>query len=334
MSIPTSIKDFIVFALFLFLMYLFFFGDVSTLPVVQQLLTDDVQSIFIVFLAIFLEALPFLLLGAIASSVINIYVSEAMIAKIIPKNPIAAIFVGVLAACITPVCECAIIPVVRRLIQKGVPVHVGVVLLMCAPILNFIVFGSTFYAFRLNMPIVYGRFIVCIVAAVIVGFIMHAYFSKKNVLKMHKEDLVGNVPVNVNKGDSRWKGILHHTCFEFFAVAKYFIIGALFAAIAQVYLQETLYGLAGENVFKGTAVMMALAYILSLCSEADAFVAVSFTKTFQPEAILGFLVFGPILDFKNTLVMLASFKFKFVAVFIFVVSVIVFALSIIAGHFM
>lgn len=127
MSIPTSIKDVIVFALFLFLMYLFFFGDVSALPFMEQLLSEDVQSIFIVFLAIFLEALPFLLLGAIASSVINIYVSEAMIARVIPKNPIAAIFVGVLVAVITPVCECAIIPVVRRLIQKGVPDRKSVV---------------------------------------------------------------------------------------------------------------------------------------------------------------------------------------------------------------
>ncbi|MBS7712852.1 permease, partial [Vibrio cholerae] len=90
-----------------------------------------------------LEALPFLLLGAIASSIINNYISEEYIARIMPKNPIAAIGAALIAAVITPVCECAIIPVVRRLIQKGIPVHIGVVLLMGAPILNFIVFGST-----------------------------------------------------------------------------------------------------------------------------------------------------------------------------------------------
>ncbi|WP_312094406.1 permease [Niallia sp.] len=334
MSIPTRLKDIFIFGLFMALMYLFFFGDIYAANEMNFVLPDQIKTIFILFLGIFLEALPFLLLGAIASSVINLYISEEAIARIIPKNPYAAIGVALIAALITPVCECAIIPVVRRLIQKGISVHIGVVLLMGAPILNFIVFGSTYYAFQNNLSIAYGRFIICVLASIIVSIIIYILFSKQKVLKTHREDLMTTAPINVNKGDSKWKGILHHTCHEFFTIGKYFIIGAVFASVAQVYLQDSYIMQAGESSIEGTAVMMGLAYVLSLCSEADAFVAASFLKMFSPEAIIGFLVFGPILDFKNTFVMLASFRIKFVLLFILIVTIVVYVLSLLSGFFL
>ena len=334
MSIPTRLKDIFIFGLFMALMYLFFFGDIYVANKINFALPDQIKTIFILFLGIFLEALPFLLLGAIASSIINLYISEESIARIIPKNPFAAIGVALIAALITPVCECAIIPVVRRLIQKGIPVHIGVVLLMGAPILNFIVFGSTYYAFQNNLSIAYGRFIICVLASIIVSVIIYMLFSKQKVLKTHREDFMTKVPINDNKGDSKWKGILHHTCHEFFTIGKYFIIGAVFASVAQVYMEDSYIMQAGKSSVEGTAVMMGLAYVLSLCSEADAFVAASFSKMFSPEAIIGFLVFGPILDFKNTFVMLASFRIKFVLLFIMIVTIVVYVLSLISGIFL
>ncbi|WP_400241637.1 permease [Niallia sp. JL1B1071] len=334
MSIPTRLKDLFIFGLFMALMYLFFFGDIYVADKFNFEMPDQIKTIFVLFLGIFLEALPFLLLGAIASSIINLYISEETITRIMPKNPFVAIIVALIAALITPVCECAIIPVVRRLIQKGMPVHIGVVLLMGAPILNFIVFGSTYYAFQNNISIAYGRFIICVLASIIVSIIIYMLFSKQKVLKTHREDLMASVPVNVNKGESKWKGILHHTCHEFFTIGKYFIIGAVFASVAQVYLKDSYFMQTGESSIEGTAVMMGLAYVLSLCSEADAFVAASFSSMFSPEAIIGFLVFGPILDFKNTFVMMASFRIKFVLLFILIVTIVVYVLSLLSGFFL
>ncbi|WP_019155926.1 permease [Robertmurraya massiliosenegalensis] len=85
-----------------------------------------------------------------------------------------------------------------------------------------------------------------------------------------------------------------------------------------------------QNSLNGTTFMMGLAFILSLCSEADAFVAASFEQIVRPESILAFLVFGPIIDLKNTLVMLSSFKLKFVLVFILAVFMIVLMFSLLA----
>ncbi len=60
--------------------------------------------------------------------------------------------------------------------------------------------------------------------------------------------------------------------------------------------------------------MMGLAYILSLCSEADAFIASSFQSTFSTASLVAFLVYGPMVDIKNMFMMLATFKTKFVIV--------------------
>ncbi|MGD6940594.1 permease [Cytobacillus gottheilii] len=237
-------------------------------------------------------------------------------------------------AIITPVCECAIIPVVRKLIQKGVPIHAGVTILIGAPILNFIVFGSTYYAFQDDPFIYFGRIVICLLTAAIVSFIIYIHFSKENILKNQKSDFQSlDIPQNV-RGDSKLKGILHHSANEFFIVGKYFMVGALLASVAQVFISETAMLNATQNTIIGTAFMMGLAFVLSLCSEADAFVAASFSSMVPSESLLAFLVFGPIIDLKNTLVMLSSFKLKFVLLFTIAVVIVVMMLSIGSGIYL
>ena len=65
-----------------------------------------------------------------------------------PKSPIVAMIPAVFVGILFPMCECVIIPIVRRLIQKGLPLHVGIVILLSAPIMNPVVLLSTIYAFQ------------------------------------------------------------------------------------------------------------------------------------------------------------------------------------------
>ncbi|MEM5671991.1 hypothetical protein AAHB54_12270 [Bacillus cereus] len=44
----------------------------------------------------------------------------------------------------------------------------------------------------------------------------------------------------------------------------------------------------GQGPFSSPAVMMGLAYILSLCSEADAFIVSSFQSTFSTASLVAF----------------------------------------------
>lgn len=334
MSISSSLKDIFLYGLFLLIVYLFFFGNTETFQIIGNIFQGEWRTIFVVFLSIFLEALPFIVFGALVSSVIQIFITEEIIQRFIPKRPIPAMIVALIVSAIIPVCECAIIPVVRRLIQKGVPAHVGTVLLIGAPILNFVVFGSTFYAFQRQPEILYGRFILCIITALIAGTFIYISCKKTNILKMNIEDLTPHrpIPLNQNRGASKLKGVLHHTCEEFFAVGKVFIIGATLASIAQVYVQQSMLIETAKEPVNSTIMMMTFAFILSICSEADAFVAASLGHVFLPGAILGFLVYGPILDLKNLFVMLASFKVRFVLIYFLVITLTVFGLSLLAGN--
>ncbi|MEX6699594.1 permease [Peribacillus frigoritolerans] len=313
----------------LFLLLAFFFlGDVFVPKAIDFSDYPMLHSVLVVFLGLFLESIPFLFLGAIASSFIQLFISEEIIQRMIPKRPLTAIFAAIAAALIIPVCECAIIPVVRRLIQKGVPVHAGVVLLVTAPILNVIVFGSTYYAFQNNRSILYGRIILCVLTAIIVGLFIHI-FSTKDVVKEDKLELVqGHVH---DSQSSKWTSFIDHTSQEFFMVGRYFIIGALFASVFQVFMDRSVMADIGQAPIKGTALMMGIAFVLSLCSSADAFVAASFSHSFLPGSILGFLVFGPMLDLKNVLIMMSCFKRSFVVTYVLLIFAVVFSLCLIAG---
>ncbi|MED3994428.1 permease [Peribacillus frigoritolerans] len=313
----------------LFLLLAFFFlGDVFVPKAIDFSDYPMLHSVLVVFLGLFLESIPFLFLGAIASSFIQLFISEEIIQRMIPKRPLTAIFAAIAAALIIPVCECAIIPVVRRLIKKGVPVHAGVVLLVTAPILNVIVFGSTYYAFQNNPSILYGRIILCVLTAIIAGLFIHI-FSTKDVVKEDKLELVqGHVH---DSQSSKWTSFIDHTSQEFFMIGRYFIIGALFASVFQVFMDRSVMADIGQAPIKGTALMMGIAFVLSLCSSADAFVAASFSHSFLPGSILGFLVFGPMLDLKNVLIMMSCFKRSFVVTYVLLIFAVVFSLCLIAG---
>jgi uncharacterized membrane protein YraQ (UPF0718 family) len=116
------------------------------------------------------------------------------------------------------------------------------------------------------------------------------------------------------------KAMLEHTIDEFFDMGKFLIIGAILAAFVQTYIStKSILGL-GEGILASTLVMMGLAYLLSLCSEADAFIAASFRHLFPTTSLLGFLIYGPMLDLKNTIMMMAVFNIRFVIVLMIIIT--------------
>jgi uncharacterized protein len=64
--------------------------------------------------------------------------------------------------------------------------------------------------------------------------------------------------------------------------------------------------------------MMVLAFVMSLCSESDAFVAASFTA-FGPASQLAFLVFGPMVDLKLAALYMGTYERGFLRTIVIVV---------------
>lgn len=307
--------------LFLLFIVLFLAGDWVKEYIPEEFLTSSMVNLITIFLSILLEAVPFILIGVFASAIIQVFVSESMLQKIIPKRfPYLALLPAAVVGALLPVCECAIVPVARRLIAKGMPAHLAIVVMVTAPILNPIVFASTYYAFQNNMTIVFGRMGMALIAALIIGALLYKFYGKRNPLIQRGHEHGHHHDHSSNK----LMQTIVHASDEFFDMGKFLIIGAFVAAGFQTYLNRELLVGIGTNEVLAPAVMMGFAYIISLCSEADAFVASSFGSLFSASSILAFLVYGPMIDFKNTLLMLAYFNKKFVLTFIGVVTMVVY----------
>ena len=312
------------------LVFIFLLLTNQPLPDMSWINSTNIQSFKTMFLSIILEALPFILLGVIVSSLLQIFVSEQTITRIIPKNPILAILFACLIGIIFPVCECGMIPIVRRLIKKGMPVYVAVVFILIGPILNPIVYAATYMAFRSRPEIAYSRMALAFVVASIIGLVIYR-FVKGNVLRvtaeiLHSEQHTTHEHSHTHEHNhshdhehehghnhsNKLFSLLGHASDEFFEMGKYLMFGSLVTAIIQTFVARESLVTIGHDGLGSHIFMMGFAYILSLCSTSDAFVASSFINTFSKGSLLTFLVFGPMLDFKGTLMLLSVFKTKFV----------------------
>ena len=124
-----------------------------------------------------------------------------------------------------------------------------------------------------------------------------------------------------------------HGTTELFEMSKYLMLGAFLTALIQTFVSQDSLSAIGQGPFISHVFMMGFAYLLSLCSTTDAFVAASFAKSFSPGSLLAFLVFGPMIDVKSTLMMLSIFKARFVLTLSIVVAVTVLAGSLLIMHF-
>lgn len=283
----------------------------------------NLQSFKILFISIILEAFPFILLGVLFSALLQVFVTDELIRKFTPKNPIGGVLFGALLGLLFPLCECGMIPVVRRLIRKGMPAYIGIVYLLAGPIVNPIVFASTFAAFRTTPEMAYSRMGLAFAVSVVVGLLLYK-FMRSNPLKAtpamnimhHGHAHNHDHSANGKSFRGRIASILSHASDEFFEMGKYLIFGAFLTAAIQTVIERSTLTSFADQPFFSYIFMMAFAFILSICSTSDAFIASSFNGVFDFGPLLAFLVFGPMIDLKNTLMMLSTFRVKFVFILI------------------
>ncbi|MCS0671240.1 permease [Cytobacillus firmus] len=263
----------------------------------------------VIFISILIEALPFVLIGVLIAGFIQIFITEDHIKRWIPKNRTAAVVMSCVAGALFPACECGIVPIIRRLMSKGVPVYAAIGFMLTGPLINPIVIASTYMAFGNDFEMAGLRMGLGFLIAIVVAFSVSIFFKsgqlKKNLHLPHSSEY------NRSFLDRIWS-MLTHSIDEFFDMAKYLIIGALLASIVQVYMPAKTFLQNADNPVVSLLIMMGFAYVLSLCSEADAFIGASFSSIFPKSSVLGFLIFGPMIDFKNTIMMLSVFRMKFV----------------------
>ncbi|MBW4478876.1 MAG: permease [Tolypothrix brevis GSE-NOS-MK-07-07A] len=132
---------------------------------------NQLNNGFTLFLSLLVEAIPFLLLGVLFSSLLLLFVDERKLVTIMPKNPLLGAFAGSLIGFLFPVCECGNVPVARRFLMQGVPTPVAIGFLLAAPTVNPIVIWATWTAFRDQPEIVVLRVVFSLLIATIIGFV-------------------------------------------------------------------------------------------------------------------------------------------------------------------
>jgi len=267
------------------------------------------------FLSVLLEGVPFILLGTLLSGLIDQFLPSRVMMRFLPRNPFLGVCVSAGLGMLFPMCECGIVPVIRRLMNKGLPVSNAVAYMLAAPIVNPIVALSTWAAFRgqnaaeftiLRLGI--GYFVAVLVALAVYNLPIGS------VLKTGVMAVTGG-GVSDGRGPAgffaRISAALRVAVSDFLDVMVYFIFGVAISSLFSTGVNQAVILPLALNDWLATFSLMGFAMILSLCSTSDAFIAATFVA-FPGVAKLAFMVLGPMVDLKLLFIYSAVFKKRFV----------------------
>lgn len=255
--------------------------------------------------AIMLQALPFLVLGVIISGVISAFVPESFLRRITPRNEFMSVPAAASASFLLPGCECASVPVTQSLMRRKVPAAAALTFLVASPAINPVVLVSTAVAFAGDYWMVIARFVASLVAAIMIGWLWITFGARVPLT-----DDSAHVHHGASKADLFRASAVH----DLMNAGGFLAMGAMIAALIKVSVPKSWFLTLNEYPVVAVLVMAALAIVLALCSEADAFIAASFTHV-SPTAQLVFMVVGPMVDLKLFAMQYGAWGKKFVMIF-------------------
>ncbi|MFD5567935.1 permease [Streptomyces cadmiisoli] len=257
-------------------------------PIRGALSAPVMQTWTTVFVAVVVQALPFLVLGVLLSAAVAVFVPPSVFARALPARPAAAVPVAGLAGAVVPGCECASVPVAGALMRRGVTPAAALTFLLSAPAINPIVLIATAVAFPGQPEMVLARFVASLVVACVMGWLWHRLGRADWLRPPARPSYEGQ-----GRGAAFWGSVRH----DVLHAGGFLVIGAMAAATLKAVVPEQWLRAAADHPVVAVLALAVLAVLLSICSEADAFVAASLTQ-FSPTARLAFLVVGPMVDLK------------------------------------
>ncbi|GGM84891.1 permease [Dactylosporangium sucinum] len=257
-------------------------------PITRSLAAPALQTWLTVFVSVMTQAVPFLVFGVVLSAVIAVFVPPSFFAKALPRHPALAVPTAGVAGVVLPGCECASVPVAGALVRRGVTPAAAFAFLLASPAVNPIVLVSTAVAFPGQPKVVVARALASLVVACLMGWLWHA-FGKGSWLRMPERPHLDGM----GKWPAFWASVRH----DVLHAGGFLVIGAACAAVIAVVVPKEWLAQLAANPAVAIVVLGLLAVLLSICSEADAFVAASLTQ-FSMTARLAFMVVGPMIDLK------------------------------------
>jgi uncharacterized membrane protein YraQ (UPF0718 family) len=274
-----------------------------------------------VFVSIMVQAMPFLVLGTLLSGAITAFVPTRVFERVLPSNKVAAVPVAGAAGALLPGCECGSVPVAGALIRRGVAPAAAFAFLLASPAINPVVMVATAVAFPGQPEMVAGRFVASLLTAVIMGWLW---------LRLGQPGWLRPIRLTDTHTDRGWPAFWTTARHDLVQAGGFLVIGAFAAALLNVTVPpEWMEAIAANPVISVIALAL-LAVLLSICSEADAFVAASLSQ-FSLTARLAFLVVGPMVDLKLFAMQVGSFGPRFAARFAPTTFVVAVVISVLVG---
>jgi uncharacterized membrane protein YraQ (UPF0718 family) len=255
-----------------------------------------------VFCGVFVQALPFLLLGTVIGGLIAAFVDTEALSRRLPGNPAAAVTAAGVGGALLPGCECGSVPVARRLFGPGTRGAAALTFMLSAPAINPVVLVATAVAFPGRPGVVLARCVASLLTAVVMGMLWSRWGRDEWITR--------SLPEPHDDGASRWTVFVEAARHDFLSAAPYLVLGAAAAAALRVAVPPWIFTHVTGQLLPGVLVMALLAVVLALCSEADAFVAASLTMLpLVPRLV--FLVVGPAVDVKLAAMQTGMFGRRF-----------------------
>ena len=238
-----------------------------------QSLPPSVLQAGAIFLSIMIEALPFVLIVSLISGLIEVYITPDKVYEFLPRNRWGRIFFGTFIGFLFPSCECGIVPIINRFLEKKVPSYTAVPFLVTAPIINPIVLFATYSAFGNSIKFAFlralGAIVIALVLGIFLGFFQTASIQRANRKEVHIHDF------SKLSAGQRFFQVFVQAIDEFFDTGRYLVFGCLFASVVQVYVPTRVLTSISATPLLAILLLMLLSFLLSLCSEADAFIGSS-----------------------------------------------------------
>ncbi|MFE7774813.1 permease [Streptomyces sp. NPDC057445] len=266
-------------------------------PIRRALSAPVMQSWMTVFVAVVVQALPFLVLGVLLSAIIAVFVPPSFFARALPRRPALAVPVAGMAGAVLPGCECASVPVAGALVRRGVTPAAALAFLLSAPAINPIVLTATAVAFPGNPRMVLARFVASLLVACAMGWLWQR-LGRTDWLRLPAHPSLDGL----SRGAAFWGSVRH----DVMHAGGFLVVGAMVAATLKAVVPTGWLQTAADSPVVSILALAFLAVVLSICSEADAFVAASLSQ-FSLTARLAFLVVGPMIDLKLFAMQAATF---------------------------
>ena len=262
---------------------------------------------FLTFLiSIVVEALPFVVLGIMISVVVQVWLPEGWLLRRLPKRRWARQVTISLLGVFVPVCECGNVPLARGLLAQGLSVSESLVFLLSAPVLNPVTIITTQQAFANDLAVLAGRMAGGFVIANVVGWV----FMRRRRDELLQPDFIKTCQISRHIHERRWVRSLELFRHEASHMLPALLFGAAAAALVQVAVPREILLTLGSNPAWSIAAMLVLAFVISICSNVDAFFVLAFRDTFTAGSLVSFLVFGPMIDIKLLSLMRTTYQPK------------------------